>query len=199
MKARTIYADLETAGVLDTQPDIQLAAIAIDDESGAELEVLECKIKFDPELASPEALQINHYTADAWADALPVSVVANRFSGFCSRHATIRMVSKAGKPYHVARLCGHNMATFDGPRLRRMFEKLRLFAPWDPRVRCTLQRALWHFDECPSLPRPENFKLATLCRHFEIPVHETHEALADVRLTIQLARALAKASAAKAA
>jgi exonuclease I len=47
---------------------------------------------------------------------------------------------------------------------------------------------MWWFDERGLAP--VDFKLATLCKHFGIPVHETHDALADVRLTVQLAKAL---------
>lgn len=189
MRPVAVYFDLETGGVLDTHPDIQLAAIAIDENTWAELETFEAKIAFDAATADPEALALNHYTPEAWAGAATVSLVSRKFASFLERYRCLTMVSKrSGKPYSVAKLVGHNAATFDGPRLKRMFEKVGSFLPADPRVRCTCQRAFWWFDERGLAPR--DFKLGTLCEYFAIPVHQTHDALADVRLTIALSRAM---------
>ena len=56
-------------------------------------------------------------------------------------------------------------------------------------VRDTMHLALWFFDNT-GRPAPKDYKLATLCERFNIPIGDTHEALADVRLTIQLAAAI---------
>jgi DNA polymerase-3 subunit epsilon len=189
-RQRTIFMDLETAGLLETQPDIQLAAIAVDDETGEELEAFEEKIAFDPAIADPKALELNHWTAEAWRNALPWQDVVGRFKRFLLPYHCVTMRSRAGGAYQVAKLCGHNAATFDGPRLRRLFSAADVFAPWDPRVRDTLQLALFYFDQRPQLAPPENMKLGTLAAYFGIPITETHEALADVRLTAALARVL---------
>lgn len=196
MTGRAVYFDLETGGVEPHHPDIQIAAIAVDESAEArwaELETFEAKLEFDISSADPAALELNHYTAEAWARAeAPVRVIS-RFTDFLDRHKTLTMVSqRTGRPYQVAKLVAHNGASFDGPRLQRLFRRHGRFLPADPRVRCTCQRALWWFDERPDQTRPENFKLATLCRYFGIPVEESHEALADVRLTIALARALSQ-------
>ena len=184
-----VYFDLETGGVADTHPDIQLAAVAIEEDTWSEVGAFEEKIAFDVKEADPEALQLNHYSPEAWAKAEQISQVAFRFSHFLERFRSLAMISKrTGRPYSVAKLVGHNAASFDGPRLRRIYEKLNRFLPADPRVRCTCQRALWWFDE--RRIAPVDFKLSTLCQYFGIPVHETHDALADVRLTVQLAKAL---------
>jgi DNA polymerase III epsilon subunit-like protein len=188
---RSVYFDLETGGVEPHHPDIQLAAIAIEESTGREVEAIEMKLAFDPARAEPEALAINHWTAEAWERAVSPQLAVLRFRSFLEAHATLQLMSKRGRPYRVARLVGHNAATFDGPRLQRLFAHHKVWMPADLRVRCTCQRALWWFDERPEVARPENFQLATLCRYFGIPVAESHEALADVRLTIQLARSLA--------
>lgn len=195
MTGRAVYFDLETGGLEAHHPDIQIAAIAVDESSEArwaELETFEMKLKFERAAADPHALEINHWTAEGWAQAEEPIRVVSRFTDFLDRHKSIDMVNRFGRAYSVAKLVGHNAASFDGPRLQALFRRHGRFLPADPRVRCTCQRALWYFDERPDLPRPENFKLATLCRYFGIEISETHEALADVRLTIALARALSQ-------
>lgn len=188
-----VYFDIETGGLEPHHPDIQLAAIAVDENSDArwaELETFEMKLEFDVSAADPKALELNHWTAEGWDQAESPIRVVSRFTDFLDRHKSLEMVNRFGRTYQVARLVGHNAASFDGPRLQALFRRHGRFLPADPRVRCTCQRALWWFDEHPDQPRPENFKLQTLADHFGIPVVMAHEALADVRLTIQLARAL---------
>lgn len=186
-----IYFDLETAGLEPHHPDIQLAAIAMDEESGSEIEAFEVKIKFDPTKADPDALALNHYLESAWEKSWHAGAVVAEFSRFLNKHKSLTMVSRrTGNPYRVAKLVGHNAATFDGPRLRAMYDKYSTFLPADPRVRCTCQRAMWWFDE--RRIAPTDYKLATLCDYFGIPINNSHEALADVRATIALARALSE-------
>ena len=184
-----VYFDLETGGVEPTRPDIQLAAIAVDEASGNELETFEAKITFDAATADTEALALNHYSPEAWTSAEHERIVAAKYASFLNRYRYLACLSKrTGKTFTVAKLVGHNAATFDGPRLRALFARHDLFLPADPRVRCTCQRALWWFDERAIVPK--DYKLATLCEYFGIAVAESHEALADVRATVALARAL---------
>lgn len=183
----TIYFDFETGGVELHHPDIQLAAVAVD-AAWTELQAFQMKIQFDEAKADPEALKINHYDPAVWAkEAQPEALVVARFSQFLNRHKSIEMISRAGRPYSVARLAGHNAATFDGPRLKAMFQRHAQFLPAHPLVLDTCQRALWHAQETGFTH--ENFKLPTLCRDFGIPL-KAHEALADVRGCIALAKSL---------
>lgn len=188
MKA-AIYVDLETGGLLDDSPIIQLAAIAVDEATGAEVDTFQRKIRFNESAASPEALALNHYDRAVWElEAVePVDAVRD-FELFLQPHRCVEMRSRAGLVYRVAKLCGHNAATFDGPRLQRLFKAHGVFLPADPRIRCTIQRAMWFFDERPKLKPPQDFKLATLAAYFAIPTDGAHDALADVRMTIALAR-----------
>ena len=89
----------------------------------------------------------------------------------------------------VAQLVAHN-AEFDGVFLREWFERLGLFLPASYRVFCTLHRAMWLFHENRSLTPPADFKLGTLCRYFDVPLRpdEAHDALTDVRATVELYR-----------
>jgi DNA polymerase III epsilon subunit-like protein len=200
VKPRAVFFDLETGGVEPQHPDIQLAAIAVDEETWTELETFERKIAFNPDDAVLEALQINHYSPEAWKDAAPRRLVLSQFVQFLDRHRSVRLVShRTGRAYMAAKLIGHNAATFDGPRLIRAAKAESFWLPIDLRVRDTMQRAMWWFDENrlelsrlapPAGDGPRDFKLTTLCQYFGIPIEGAHEALTDVRLTIALARAL---------
>lgn len=188
---KTVYFDFETGGVLETQPSIQLAAIVVDDATGNEIDSFERKIKFDPEACDPKALEINHYTAEAWKDAKLPSRVASEFANFLHPHLCIEMISKrTGAPYYVAKGAGYNSLTFDWPRLKALFAPS--FLPVSYHVRDVLQRAMWWFDEHGDQPRPKDLKLGTVCEYFGIAIDGAHDALVDVRLTAALARRLAE-------
>lgn len=183
----TVYFDLETGGVDFTHPVIQLAAIAIEDGTLREAGTFERKVAFDVTKADPAALAINHYTAEAWKDANTALAVSTMFSTFIRPFSSIELVSKrTGAPYQVAKLAGYNAVTFDGPRLKAMYAGG--FFPCSYQIRDVLQRAFWWFDERGIVP--EDFKLTTLCRYFNIETDGAHDALTDVRLTIALAKAL---------
>jgi len=190
-----VYFDLETGGVQDFHPNIQIAAVAVD-SNWQELASIEMKLQFDVGAADPEALQINHYDAAVWrAEAIPPNQALRRFSDFLEPFKVLPRVSKKPpfRPYSVAQLAGHNAATFDGPRLKSWYTKAGAFLGADPRVLDTMQLAMWWFQMRGE--QPDNYKLGTLCRYFGIPVgDEAHDALADVRMTVQLARYLSPVS-----
>ncbi len=192
---KNIYVDLETTG-LDPQrhPIIQIAAIAVDGHM-RELEIIELKVKFDEREATPEALQKNGYNQGLWErEGLEPTDAAKQFAAFLRRHATVDMSSKEGRPYLVAQLVGHNGATFDGPFLHAWYRRLGIFCPARYQTLCTLQRALWYFDEHKHETPPTNFKLGTLCEYFDVSLREedAHDALADIRATVSLYRAMVK-------
>lgn len=187
--SQTIYFDLETGGVETRHPNIQLAAVAIDDATGRELDSFERKLKFDESACDPEALKINGYTREAWKDAVAVGAAVAQFSRWSEPYRCVQMMSKrTGKPYGVGKLAGHNVATFDLVRLRGMFADS--FFPFSYHTKDTLQRAIWYFDEHPEVTRPESLKLSVLCAHFGIDCSGAHEALADVRMSAALALAI---------
>lgn len=192
---RTIYFDLETGGVKD-EPVIQLAAVAVDQDLN-ELASFEQKIQFDPSLCDPKALEINGYTPEAWAKAISPAATVARFSSWVRPHSTVPMTSRAGQPYMVARLAGYNALTFDLPRLRAMYGQS--FFPCSYHVRDVLQRAMFWFDEHPEAKpagsiggpeKPKSMKLSELCEYFGMDTAGAHEALTDVRMTVELYRRL---------
>lgn len=187
-----VFFDLETGGLEPARPNIQLAAVAMSDDLSREIDSFERKIAFDEALAAPEALRINSYDPAIWKEhAVGEGVAAGCFAAFLRSHATVEMASKAGKPYRIARLAGHNVATFDGPRLIAMFKRYDMFLPgtaYQPLD--TYQRALWYFAERPGEQQPANLKLETLSAHFGVAYDGAHDALVDVRMCAAIARVL---------
>lgn len=179
----TVYFDFETGGTDPKHPSIQLAAIAT--ENGHELDAFEQKIQFDPATADPEALRINHYSAEDWKHALTPLLAAKRFALWVRPYQSVTLKSKrTGQDYTVAQLAGYNALTFDWPRLVALFEGQ--FVPCSYQVRDVLQRVYFWYDEHPEAPRPENYKLTTVAAAFGLEVNGAHDALADCRLTHRL-------------
>ena len=192
MDERFVYVDVETAGLKEDSQIIQIAAIAVD-ASLHELEAFEVKVRFDVERADSAALALNSFEPTVWKRlAERPDDAALAFSRFLRRHATVDLLSqRTGRPYRVAQLVSHH-AAFDGPKLQQFYAGLDLFLPAARRVYCTLQRAYWLFAEDTSLTPPANYKLATLCEYFGVrfPDDTAHDALHDVRATLDLYRAM---------
>lgn len=187
----TVYFDTETGGVEPRHPTIQLAAVAVDAE-GVEVSSFQQRIAFNPLDCDPAALAMNHYHEDDWKDAPSATVAARNFAAWIRPYQLVTLMSKrTGRPYTVARLAGYNALTFDLPRLKAMFGAS--FFPCEYLVRDVLQRALFWFDEHPSEPKPDNFKLITVAAAFGIPTDGAHDALADARMSARLYRVISKA------
>jgi DNA polymerase III epsilon subunit-like protein len=184
--------DLETAGLKDKRHSIiQIAAIAVDDNLQT-LETFEAKIRFDERRANRNSLRKNHYHRGIWAkNVLEREDAARQFAEFLRRHASVAKMGSDGEPYHLAQLVAHN-APFDAEFLWAWYERLYMFLPASCQVFCTLQRAMWHFQEYPDEIPPIDFRLATLCNHFGVPFDaaSAHDALGDVTATVALCRAM---------
>ena len=195
------FVDIETGGLEFTRPIIQLAAVAVDE--GYEVrESIELKVWFNRKEADPRAINKNKFDVSVWKDeALPAPAAARKFSAFLRRHATFDMVSDNGRPYRLAQLAGHNAERFDAPFLHTWYERLGIYFPARYMALCTKQKALWLFEEDKALTPPSDFKLGTLCQYFGVKLTEddAHDALADVRATVQLYRAMVAVQSRKAA
>ncbi len=186
----TVFVDLETGGVEDTNPTIQIAAIAVDDWQ--EVASFERKIQFDEHRCEEDALAMNHYDPAVWeAEAVPAPEAFDAFVQFGRQFQSMTLRAKGtGRPYKATRYAGHNVATFDIPRIRRALERLG-----DPFWGCwwypldTYQRAVWHFAEH-NIEPPENYQLAALAEYFGIDAGDAHDALADVRLSAKIAQVI---------
>jgi DNA polymerase III epsilon subunit-like protein len=187
----TLFFDLETGGLELRHPVIQMAAIAIREDDWQEVGTFERKLSFDEALADQKALEMNHYDREQWQrEAIHPDQAVRDFAKWCAPFRCIEMTSKAGSPYSVAKLAGHNIVAFDLPRLRALFGSQ--FFPFSYHAKDTLQRALWYFDEHPEVKRPASLKQGVLCEAFGIPVDGAHDALTDVRMAAALARALSR-------
>lgn len=184
-----VVFDLETGGVEDHHPNIQIAAVALDAEWN-ERDTFEQKILFDELLADPEALELNSYDRDVWSGfGVPEHRAMALFCKWLDAHKSIDKVSaRTGNSYRVARLCGHNASRFDFPRLHDACRSAGLFLPADFHVLDTLQACAWNFHRCREWPN--SLKLTVVCQHFGIEVGDAHDALADCRMTAKLAKAL---------
>jgi DNA polymerase III epsilon subunit-like protein len=186
-----VFFDIETGGLELHRPITQIAAIAVDEQLN-ELESFEVKIRFDEAKACPDALRRNHYRRSEWKrSAIAPQQAAMSFSRFLRRHASVEVLRSDLTSFRVAQLASHN-SQFDGPFLKAWFEDLGIFLPASYRVFCTLQRAFWYFHENPQVASPDDFRLATLCEHFGVPLNpgEAHEALADACAALALYRVL---------
>ena len=190
---RLVVFDVETGG-LDPfrHPVIQFAGVAVD-QDWRELEALELKVDFDLDGADPEALRLNGYSAEVWAkESMSPPMARGRIADFLRRNATLEKVSqRSGRPYTVARLCGHN-SRFDGEFLATWFKRAEQFLPGA----CfesldTLALARWVSFVTP--PGPRDHKLGSICEWLGIVHGGEHEALADVRATVAVAHRLTSA------
>lgn len=195
MSSRLVVLDLETSGLDEARHEvIQFAAIAVDGE-WRELECIEMKVDFDEAAADEKALALNGYDREVWRkESLRPPIARGRIADFLRRHATLEKVSRSGKPYTVARVCGHNASTFDGRFLAAWFKRSEQFLP----AACfealdTLALARWASFVTP--PGPKDHKLGSLCEWLGIVHGGEHEALADVRATVEVARRLSAAMA----
>ena len=198
VEERLVFVDIELAPVGRRRAILQIAAMAVS-RSLVELETFEAKIRLDESRIVPSMVPNRHFDVRLWREeGRSPKAVACDFARFLSRHASATVRGADGRQLIVAQLVAHN-AEFDGVFLREWFEGLGLFFPASYRIFCTLHRAMWYFHEDRSMLPPRDFKLGTLCCHFGVPFNrfEAHDALADVRATVELYRRMTMLCAAR--
>jgi DNA polymerase III epsilon subunit-like protein len=190
MKKTVVFFDLETGGLTLDHPDIQIAAIAVRDWEI--LEEFEVKIQFDEAVCTREALDANSYDPKVWAEeAIPELPALKKFQAFLRKHASVKKISKRDKIYRVARLAGHNVVSFDMPRIINRFQSYEgLFLPADYKALDTFPLSLW-YEELYHVDFGGN-RLTQLAEYFEIDTENAHDALADVRMTAKVAEKMFK-------
>lgn len=184
-----VFFDTETSGVLPYKHEIiQIGAAAMVD--GELVSEFEAKIRFDPDVADPDALEMNSYDPQEWAEtAEHPEDVHKRFAEWAKQYQRL-YVSNNGKKYRVCQMVAHN-AAFDMEFYRRFLAKHNIqWGAFYFHPLCTMQLAMWLFDRKEN--RPTNYKLGTLCDFLGLEVEEddAHDALADVRATAEVYRAM---------
>ncbi len=189
---RDYYASRKLAQV------IQIAAVVVDDQ-WHELESFEVKMQFDRRLASEDSLALNSYTAAVWAaHAVPQFEGLTQFRMLLRRHQTLRLISKAGRPYMTAQLAGHNITAFDIPMITAANLAITplgqrptyMHHSWQGID--TLAQATWMRIFTQGF-NPDNLQLPTLSKYFGVPHEDAHDALGDVRANVLVARAMLEA------
>lgn len=191
---RLVFVDLETGGAEPWRPIFEIAAIAVNADLN-ELETFEARLRFCRHMADKKVLCGSRYDTATWnRRAICADDAAEEFADFLSRHGTVDQSSRSGRVFQVAQMVAHN-AAFDSEFLSSWFNRVGRFLPASRRMLCTMQRAIWLFHEVKSLTPPDDYKLPTLCQYFGIPFspESAHEALFDVRATVQLYRAMNQA------
>lgn len=186
---RVVFFDLETGG-LDPHrhPIIQIALVAVDG-AWREIEALELKIHFDRAACDTQALEVNRWDPEVWKrEAVSSSAARNTVDAFLRRHATFEKVSGKGKAYTVARLAAHN-APFDASFLAAWYKQAAMFCP----AACyealdTVSLSRWA--SLGRLDAPKDHKLGTVAEWLGIGLTDAHDALADVRATVEVAKVL---------
>jgi DNA polymerase III epsilon subunit-like protein len=189
-----ICYDTETDSTRKDAQIIQLAAIAI--QSGEVLSTFNRKLKFDVNKADPDALKMNHYSAEAWAEAIEQDRCAWEFAKWLNGYKCIEKTAASGRKFKVAKGMGFNSQDFDKPLIQELFKKANpkdpkgLFLPMDYKDLDVMHLSDWYLEFFHDGPLPENRKLTTLVEFFDLEVKDAHDALGDCYMTAALGRAL---------
>ncbi len=175
--AGLIFVDIETSG-LDYQKNeiIQIAAVHAPTK-----DEFECKVRFDMARADKTALDMNHYTKEAWAEALTQEQMLKEFSDYCKKHQSIEKMSKRGTLWYTAALAGYNIASFDSKFIKNAYIKHDMFIPFDYRVYDVYELAKWMY------PGRNSYKLSDMARYLGVYDENAHDALADAKMTMAVA------------
>lgn len=180
-----VFFDLETSG-LDHKKHEIIQICAIDGNTGDEFSQL---LDFDIDRADPQALESNCFNERRWNRyAVPAKEGLQNFADFVLDHATLDFKNKAGKPYKLAAMAGYNVAGFDKFFLSEAFSKNRILFPGDYRMFDIYFLALWKFPDLTS------YKLSAICELLGIEHKDAHDAMGDVKATIEVAKAITSKS-----
>ena len=183
MKAKILWLDLETSG-LDPHRHaiIQLAAI-VDAGDGVQLGELDLRIRpFKGSLVSRETLEKTGITMDDLRSDryMDPSDAHEEFTAFMKRWVN---------PYDREDkfVIGGKQIKFDIEFLRRHFEKLEdaYYGSWFHYPSLDLEHLIAEYlvEGGPALP---NYRLETLCKMFDIESSSFHDAMHDVKATMEI-------------
>jgi DNA polymerase III epsilon subunit-like protein len=195
MRPALVFFDLETTGLSYKDDEvIQIAAVAVDAATLSELGTFEAKLVPSPE-AKARLWEGSHYDEQVWnREGLVQKLGWNRFFTWLKRYATCERISKAGRPYKVAQLAGYNAASFDKEWLWVAAKKHDLFVPvagnvWDILQLAITAQLLGYLRDGQG-KEPADLKLGTLAEWLHSDLVGAHDALVDVRGTVEVAKQL---------
>lgn len=177
-----IVFDLETSSAdIASCQIIQISALHA--ETGEEFNRY---VQFDVTTANPQALEINSYDEELWKKkAVEPYQAMGDFVKFCHQFKNLPRESKKGSKWRSVMLMGYNSSKFDMPIIdrtgRECFKKF--FAPWDFRGFDVLQWAMLVF------PGYSSYKLESMAALCDCYDANAHDAVADCRMTLGIARA----------
>lgn len=182
------WIDLETSGFDPSYNEItQIGCVIAARDTFKEVDTFEIKVRFDPEKASAESLEIMGYSPERWADAVEPDVARTEFAAFIRKYCTWTRVSKrTNREYQTLEIAGQNIP-FDISFLEPFYANSYFpAAMWRGGYLDLMQviKALEiilniHFD---------SYYLESLCHYFEVPYVDGHDALADARMELEVAR-----------
>lgn len=195
MSDRIVWIDIETDKLdpVAAQP-IQVACIATDRVTLEEIDSLELKVHFREYHADNDALKRNHYSYDIWyQESLSPDVALDTLTDFFAAHATRKRTSKrSGNGYTTCEIGGHNIAMYDAIILANWYNRAKEFCPAATWVTGPVDTMQWA--RAVEFARGERwdggFSLKALCERFGIALDNEHDAMADVKATVELARVL---------
>lgn len=177
-----VYYDLETAGLLLSQPITQIGAVAAS-ATGEIIDAFFSRVAFDESVADPSALELTHYCREDYIGAPSPDEVVEKFSRWLRRFKCVEFISKkTGNPFKVAQMAGYNAPLFDDPRLQAMYAGK--FFPGTLSSLDVKQKVQWCLRN--RRDKPENYKLETVAQFLGVPLPMAHNALDDSLATAQI-------------
>ena len=192
---RTIFIDIEALDEELDAPIMEVAAVAVESATYRFIDKIDLRVEFEMRhLSKFRYLGVNKFSPEEWSQyAIPGEDAAKKLSLFFNRHATVEKISKDGNNYTIPKLAGHNSDSWDAPRIEEWFKKHDCFFHKEMlRTRDTMQKAIWLFEDNPSIQPPDDYTLKTLAEHLQLDHKPTHRALSDCLATVDLARSLAE-------
>jgi len=188
VKNSIFWLDLETGGLNPNVCQItQIAVIATDTEFNP-IKDFNVKVKLIDGCYTKEALDIQKYNPEGAVDIRKAMWLLAKFAGEYSNTLTSKRTKKT---YKCAELAGYN-PRFDVDFLKATKERhgdhWLGITTWVGGFRDVLQLAKW-VEIIADVKFPP-FKLADLASELGLPEFEAHDALADVRASIDVAKKL---------
>lgn len=177
---KLIFVDLETSGFDPERHEIiQISAVdCFTDKKFNQY------VNFDVELASRDALELNHYweNESLWEEkGITQKEAFYKFQDWLSERMYQVRKRKDGTTFNTCTVAGHNLVGFDIKFLKEWecsyCDTLNIdYAYYD-----TLYLARW------VLPDLESYKLESLCKHYEIETKGLHDSMKDVLCNVKVA------------